>query len=78
MSEQRQVIWESILDDKFACKVTRIDGDTGELTIERDGKRLHGPIVVPLWYQALFGPDIADVAVWQETCAKLVDSGDDS
>lgn len=67
-----QIIWEAKLDDQYECKVTRIDGYTGRLTVDW-GKEKILDEVVGLEYGAIFGPDVADVAYWQDKCVKAVD-----
>lgn len=67
-------VWESKLDKKFECKVERtskyqghlsvIDVETKEVLLDQD---------VGLSYGAMFGPDMGDVAYWQDLCVEAVD-----
>lgn len=65
-------IWTSTLDGQYAVKVTRLAGYRGELTIHQGEKLIHKE-AVGLAYGAVFGPDIEDVATWQEMAIKVVD-----
>lgn len=69
------IVWESTLDDIFECKVTRIDDYKGQLTVKEN---VNGQILldkeVGLSYGAQFGPDMDDVAQWQEMCVEVVDN----
>lgn len=71
------VVWENTIDQMtWLCKVVR-DGDTGyhgRLTVTNLGS---GEVIldeaVGLSYAAQFGPDVADVREWEETCINAVD-----
>ena len=67
-----QVIWEAELDNKYECKVTRIDGYTGQLTMKWGDQSILDE-VVGLEYGAIFGPDINDVSYWQHKCLEAAD-----
>lgn len=79
MSDDREfgfdVIWQQTMDGgAFTLRVTRIDESTGLLQVSvNNGERLHEERV-PLAYGALFGPDIDDLAQWQETTINIVDA----
>ncbi|MCK9532881.1 MAG: hypothetical protein M0R77_20555 [Gammaproteobacteria bacterium] len=67
-----EVIWESKLDDKWDCIVTRVSEYQGRLIVsDKDEIILNES--VPLAYGAAFGPDIDDVAQWQDKCVEVVD-----
>ena len=72
------IIWESQLDNIFDCKVTRISDRTGQLTVREN---ITGQLLldkeVGLSYGAHFGPDVADVGLWQELCVNAVDNRDE-
>lgn len=70
--EERGSVWESTLDDRYECRVERIDGSTGELVMT-DGDRELLRERVGLAYGAAFGPDADDVARWSERCKEVVD-----
>lgn len=74
MTEGPQV-WEARMDDRYRVTVTRLASHRGRLRIvdTASGKMLHEE-EVHLAYGAIFGPDAADVAKWQETAVRIVDS----
>lgn len=65
-------IWSSMLDGRYRVTVHRVSRFRGELKI-RDGNRLIHRREVTLMYGAIFGPDIDDVAAWQEIATTVVD-----
>jgi allophanate hydrolase subunit 1 len=69
------IIWESTLDDIFLCKVMRESERIGVLSIK---ETINGQTIferkVGLSYGAHFGPDVEDVAKWQELCVNAVDN----
>jgi len=67
------IVWSSTLDGRYAIKVTRLAPYRGELTITEGTTVLHRE-PVGLSFDALFGPDVADVASWQEIAIKFVDN----
>lgn len=68
-------IWRQTVDnDRFTCQVDRTDDSRGLLTVtvtETQVDILSEP--VPLLYGAVFGPDVADVAEWQEKSIVAID-----
>lgn len=71
-AEDELIVWSSMLDGKFTVKVTRIAPYRGELTIAEGNHVLHREDVL-LSFDALFGPDVADLASWQEAAITFVD-----
>jgi hypothetical protein len=69
-------IWTAKLDEVFDVAVKRVDGSRGHLTISRDGKVLSQRDVT-LSYGAAFGPDVGDVAEWEEWAVEYVDGHHD-
>ena len=72
------IVWNSKLDERYLIEVRR----TGELTAtllifdhENDDEELIS-FDVGLLYGAPFGPDVADVAEWQEKILDFVDNKD--
>lgn len=65
-------IWSSMLDGRYAVTVHRLNRSRGELNV-RDGNRLIHRQEVTLMFGAVFGPDISDVATWQEIATTVVD-----
>lgn len=73
---QPQNIWEATVDGgQFACKVERINENNGTLTVVEliSGKELLRESV-GLSYGAIFGPDVDDVATWQDRCIEAIDN----
>lgn len=70
--QMKQIIWESRVDGRYDASVERTGDYTGELVV-RDGEKelLREPTT--LSYRALFGPDVSDVATWQERTIKFID-----
>lgn len=68
-------VWESKLDDIWQCRVTRLPGEThrGLLTVEAEGRPEKLSVEVEISYGAIFGPDVADLAVWQDKVIAFVD-----
>ena len=67
------IIWEAKLDELYDCKVTRISENRGKLTMVDPFDRILLEQDVGLLYGAVFGPDIDDVAYWEELCVKVID-----
>lgn len=68
-------VWQQSVDDGvYTTRVDRRSDYAGVLTVTRteDGALI---LVrdVTLSYQALFGPDVADVALWQEMVITAID-----
>jgi hypothetical protein len=61
-----------MLDRKYTVRVTRTAPYRGELTIALGANVLHRE-AVGLSYDALFGPDVGDVASWQAITIAFVD-----
>lgn len=69
-----EVVWESVLDDRYDCKVTRNLEYSGQLKVldtKTDQVLLDEEVF--LSYGAFFGPDVADVADWRDKIVKVVD-----
>lgn len=67
-------VWESKLDNRYNCKVVRIDEYNATLTVvdgTDDNVLLCSPVT--LMYGAKFGPDVEDVSLWQDMCIKTID-----
>ena len=69
---QTDAVWRSRLDGKYDVYVERSGYYTGVLRIARGEEILHAEEVA-LAYGALFGPDVGDVADWQERAIEVVD-----
>jgi hypothetical protein len=66
-------VWAAVLDGKFIIEVQRRNQGAIHCVFGLDGKCLH---VEPtdLSFGAVFGPDISDVAGWQDRAQQIVDS----
>ena len=70
-----QLIWEATLDNIYKCEVTRIDEYKGKLKVTNtENAFVLLEQEVGLSYGARFGPDIDDVALWQDLSCKAVDT----
>ena len=70
-------VWSSELDGRYLVEVQRIDDRTATFYIfdkNESYKELFSR-VVPLYYGAPFGPDVEDVAKWEEMGVQFVDEG---
>lgn len=73
----QNVVWWNRLDNRFQIEVRRSDEDAykGELIIfdhDKEDEVIHEE-QVGLMYGAMFGPDMADVALWQDKSVEAVD-----
>ena len=68
-----QIIWGSTLDDRYEVQVVRLAPYIGKLTIRDDGEEIFSQ-QVGLSYGAVFGPDVSDIAEWQEIAANFIDN----
>lgn len=71
-------IWHAMLDGRYLVEVQRIDSDYGNFVIfdvQDNHKELFSKRV-PLMYGAAFGPDVENVAEWQEMGVQFVDGLD--
>ena len=66
-------VWTSILDKRYVIVVQRLSPYKGELSTQ-DGDRLVHREKVGLMYDAIFGPDVDDVARWQEIALRVIDA----
>lgn len=69
-----EIIWESQLDGVFDCKVERIDERVGRLTVIDQFDRMLLNKEVGLSYGAMFGPDVSDIALWEDMIIKVIDA----
>jgi hypothetical protein len=60
-----QIIWGSILDDRYAIQVVRVALYHGKLVIREADEEIFSQQVA-LSYGATFGPDVSEIADWQE------------
>lgn len=73
--EEDSVVWENSVDQGiWAVKVVRIAPYQGKLTVTHVAlDKMILETEVGLAYDAVFGPDVADVAMWQESCIEAID-----
>jgi hypothetical protein len=62
-----------MLDGRYTVAINRIGSYRGELTL-LDGTALIHRQEFTLMYDAIFGPDVDDVATWQEVTTTVADS----
>lgn len=72
----RQIVWRSTLDGSYEVTVVRVAPYQGLLTITDAGQDIFSQ-QVGLMYNARFGPDISDVADWQEIVVQFIDNQKD-
>jgi hypothetical protein len=65
-------VWTATLDGKYVVTVIREAPYRGILTI-KEGEQVLYRESVGLRYNAQFGPDVDDVAHWQETVVRFID-----
>jgi hypothetical protein len=77
MSEvsEENVVWEATVDDHtWKAEVRRTGDRQGVLTVKRiDDDQVIYSDTVNLAYDAIFGPDVADVAEWQSLTIEAID-----
>ena len=74
MTTEKQIIWESLLDNRYQCQVVRESAYVGTLTItDTEQNTVVYTKAVSLSYEALFGPDMDDVYLWQTLCVNFID-----
>lgn len=66
------IMWTTQLDDKFDIYVERVEPYKGELVIMDGDKEIYRKLVA-LSYDAKFGPDVADVDIWQNEILRFID-----
>lgn len=72
-------IWQATLDDRYDCRVDRINEAHGHLTVtDTTDKKVLLSEEVTLSYGAAFGPDVDDVADWEVRCVQAVDGTQDT
>jgi hypothetical protein len=65
-----QTIWESTLDDRYEVQLAPYGC---ELTIRDEGEEIFSQ-QVGLSCGAVVGPDVSDIAEWQEIAANFIDN----
>lgn len=68
-----QIIWQSTLDGRYEVQVVRVAPYQGKLVIRDAGEEIFSR-QVGLMYNAQFGPDVSDVADWQEIAVHFIDN----
>lgn len=74
-AEGDPVVWENSVDQGvWAVKVVRTAPYQGKMTVTHVAlDKVVLETEVGLAYDAVFGPDVADVAMWQESCIEAID-----
>lgn len=75
--DYNKVIWAVILDRRYKCEVQRTEPYKGCILAfdSQQNDKLIYELNVPISYNAQFGPDIVDVASWQELIIEKIDGG---
>jgi hypothetical protein len=70
------LVWFATLDGRYQIEVQRASRSTGNLCIfdHADGDKELANWLVPLAYGAVFGPDVDDVAQWQDKVLEFIDN----
>ncbi|MEE9214656.1 MAG: hypothetical protein V3U54_07655 [Thermodesulfobacteriota bacterium] len=69
------IIWWSKLDNRFLIQVRRLRENEATMCIfdhDNDDEMMSCE-QVSLAYGAIYGPDVADIATWQERAVEIVD-----
>lgn len=67
-------VWSATLDGRYQIEVLRTGDYTATLTITDDNGDLLLSEPTTLSYRALFGPDVGDIADWQERASDFIDN----
>lgn len=69
-------VWTATVDGRYECRVLRTESYRGELLV-RDKATGEERTIKPvtLSFDALFGPDVMDVADWQDAALTFIDEG---
>lgn len=70
--EQRDVVWWTRLDGRYGARVEETGDYTCVLEVT-EGEEILYAEEVALSYGALLGPDVGDIADWQEKAVRVVD-----
>lgn len=66
-------VWQSILNDRYAVKVTRTGLYRAVLTVSRGDSVVHTE-QTGIRYDAIFGPFADEIAEWRAAATKFLDS----
>ncbi len=72
MKTDEGIIWSTKVDKRYQVEVIRTGAYTADLVVTDDGRELLRE-KVSLAYKAIFGPDVDDIATWQERVIRLID-----
>jgi len=72
-AQKPDVVWTAELDGKYTVEVLRTDAYHGTFRI-REGEKLIHERPTGLAYGATFGPDVSDVATWQDWAIEVIDA----
>ena len=66
-------IWAARLDNAYNCEVILTeDGRSASITIEENGEVIYDEPTVMV-FEPRFGPDVADVACWENQIIEFID-----
>lgn len=70
---EKYVVWMNKLDNKYDVFVERLCPYNGQLVIkDGDSEILREDVTIS--YDAIFGPDMADIDTWENRCVELVET----
>jgi len=74
-SQYPDLVWYATLDGRYQIEVQRTGNRTANLCVfdHQDGDKELACWEVGLSYGAMFGPDVGDVAAWQDKVCEFVD-----
>ncbi len=72
MKTEKDIIWSTKVDRRYQVKVCRTGDYTADLVVTEGDRELLRE-QVSLAYKAIFGPDVDDIATWQERVIRLID-----
>lgn len=75
MAEKDNIVFETTLDDRFECTVTRTKPYRGTLSVvDRKTNKTIMAENVRLMNDAIFGADAWDIEDWQEKVVEFIDN----
>jgi hypothetical protein len=66
------IVWSTLLNDRYLVKVTRTEPYMAQLTIAYKGEILHRQ-ETELMFDAVFGADSSDIRSWQQSAMDFLE-----
>jgi hypothetical protein len=73
VTDEKDIIWHTRVDKRYQVEVVRTGDQTADLVISEGDKKLLTE-QVGLSYDAIFGPDMADVETWRQRVITFIDN----